>query len=63
MPKPQAGSLIDQQSGRSELIQRGFSIGEQARVDSQAHQRGRLECLPSRIAEPSGPRQDRITRR
>src|ERR1700722_17114849 len=61
--KTQADSLIDQEPGRTEFVQRSLPIGEQARVDPQAHERGRLEYLPGRVAEPPGTREDRVTRR
>lgn len=63
VPKAQADSLIDQQPGRTELVQRRLATGEQAHVDPQAHERGRLEYLPGRVAEPTGPRENRVTRR
>ena len=63
VPKAQPDSLIDQQSGRAEFVQRSLPVGEQARVDPQAHERGRLEYLPGRVAEPPGTREDRVPRR
>ena len=63
VPEAQPDALIDQQSGRTEFVQRSLLVSEQAHVDPQAHERGCLEHLPGRVAEPSGTRQDRVTRR